>query len=101
MGFQFRETISVETGTEHDDKTAANRQHRQRAKVATKDLTNQALAPIALHRIADTTTGDNAKHRWRSVALVAELALHNKRPAVDTMLRSADLLEIALFAQTL
>lgn len=69
--------------------------------MAAKNLADQTLASVTLDSIAHTSTGDDPKHRQQCAARAPKLTLNNKRPAVDTMLRSADLLEIALFAQTL
>jgi hypothetical protein len=77
---------------DHDDATA----RRKHAGMMTKQLAREPLTAITHHGITHAPTGNDAKRRQLSATCPAQFTLKYKRPAVDTMFRSADLLKITL-----
>lgn len=98
LRIQLGEAIPSIPGSQHNHNATPG---GKQAGMMTEQFANQAFATITNHGIPHTPTGNHAK-RWQLDATsTTQFTLKNKRPAVDTMFRSADLLKITLLTEAL
>jgi hypothetical protein len=90
--------MAIKARTQYDDDITLC---RKLALVLPKDFAEGSFPPVTFHSISDTPTGNHAEATCRGGLCFALQALKNKRPAVDTLTLTADLLKFALLTQTL
>jgi hypothetical protein len=96
-GLKIGKLVPIESGAKDDDEIQTL---RIAGTVPTKNFAYETFAAVPLDRVTDPATGNNAQTCGR-IFVRLTMQVHNKRPALETLPKAADLLKVSIRAQTL